>query len=100
SLTNFCLDCGDTKAESPKSLINELLDKFDKRSLSKIKGIIEVQVLIDENGKACLLSSVNQTNISSKKLGLQKAINSTSNWESAISDNKKANSSVSLVFEF
>lgn len=100
SLTSFCLDCGDTKAEPPKSLMNELLVKFDKKSLSKIKGIIEVQVLIDENGKACLLSSVNQTNISSKKLGLQKAINSTSNWESAISDNKKENSSVSLIFEF
>lgn len=99
-LTSFCLDCGDTIAEPPKSLMNELLDKFDKKSLSAIKGVIEVQVLIDENGKACLLSSVNQTNISSKKLGLQKAINSTSNWESAISDNKKTNSSVSLVFEF
>lgn len=100
SLTSFCIDCGDTKATPPKSLMNELLDKFDKKSLSKIKGIIEVQILIDENGKACLLSSVNQTNISSKKLGLQKAINSTSNWKSAISENKKTNSSVSLIFEF
>lgn len=100
SLTSFCLDCGDTKAEPPKSLMSELLNKFDKKSLNKIKGTIEVQILIDENGKACLLSSVNQTNISSKKLGLQKAINSTSNWESAISENKKTNSSVSLVFEF
>ena len=100
SLTSFCLDCGDTKAEPPKSLMSDLLDKFDKKSLSKIKGIIEVQILIDENGKACLLSSVNQTNISSKKLGLQKAINSTSNWKSAISKNKKTNSSVSLIFEF
>lgn len=100
SLTSFCLDCGDTKAEPPKSLMSELLDKLDKKSLSKIKGIIEVQILIDENGKACLLSSVNQTNISSKKLGLQKAINSTSNWKSAISENKKTNSSVSLIFEF
>lgn len=100
SLTSFCLDCGDTKAEPPKSLINELLDKFDKKILSEIKGIIEVQILINEDGKACLLSSVNQTNISSKKLGLQKAINYNSNWESAISDNKKINSSVSLVFEF
>nr|WP_181716104.1 hypothetical protein [Flavobacterium sp.]QJS06628.1 two-component system sensor histidine kinase/response regulator [Flavobacterium sp.] len=100
SLTNFCLDCGDTKAEPPNSLMNELLDKFDKKSLSKIKGNIEVQILIDENGRACLLSSANQTNISSNKLGLQKAINSTSNWESAISENKKTNSSVSFVFEF
>lgn len=100
SLTSFCLDCGDTKAEPPKNLMNELLDKFDKKSLSKIKGIIEVQILIDENGKSCLLSSVNQTNISSKKLGLQNAINSTSNWKSAISKNKKTNSSVSLILEF
>jgi ligand-binding sensor domain-containing protein len=100
SLTSFCLDCGDTKAEPPKSLMSELLNKFDKKSLNKIKGTIEVQILIDENGKACLLSSANQTNISSIKLGLQKAINSTSNWESAITENKKTNSSVSLVFEF
>lgn len=99
-LTSFCLDCGDTKAEAPKSFINELVDKFDKKSLSKIKGNIEVQILIDENGKTCLLSSQNQTNISSKKLGLQKAINQTTNWEPAISKNKKTNSSVSLIFTF
>lgn len=99
-LTSFCLDCGDTKAESPKSLISELIAKFDKKSLSRIKGKIEAQILIDENGKACLLSSVNRTNIPSKKLGLQKAINSSSKWEPAILENKKTNSSVSLVFEF
>ncbi len=99
-LTSFCLDCGDTKAEAPKSFINELGDKFDEKSLSKIKGNIEVQILIDENGKTCLLSSLNQTNISSKKLGLQKAINQTTDWEPAISKNKKTNSSVSLIFTF
>lgn len=99
-LTSFCLDCGDTKAEAPKAFINELVDKFDKKSLSKIKGNIEVQILIDENGKTCLLSSLNQTNISSKKLGLQKAINQNTNWEPAISKNKKTNSSVSLIFTF
>jgi len=100
NLTSFCLDCGDTKAQPPKAIIDELVNKFDKKSLSKIKGSIEVQILIDENGKPCLLSSLNQTNISSKKLSLQKAINNTSNWEPSISENKKSNSSVSLVFEF
>ncbi|MES2766253.1 MAG: two-component regulator propeller domain-containing protein [Bacteroidota bacterium] len=99
-LERFCLDCGDTKAEPPKSLMNELIDKFDKESLGKIKGNIEVQILIDDSGKPCLLSSLNQTNISSVQLGLQKAINSTSNWEPAISKDKKTNSSVSLVFLF
>jgi len=100
SLVSFCLDCGETKAKPQKSIIDELLNKFDKKSLSKITGNIEVQILINENGKPCLLSSFNQTNISSKKLGLQNAINSTSNWEPAISQNKKTNSSVSLIFEF
>lgn len=100
SLGSFCLDCGETKAKPQNSIINELSNKFDKKSLSKIAGKIEVQILIDEKGKPCLLSSLNQTNITSKKLGLQDAINSTSNWEPAISENKKTNSSVSLIFEF
>jgi len=100
SLTSFCLDCGDTKAQPPKLIVDELANNLDKKSLSKISGIIEVQILIDENGKPCLLSSVNQTNVSSKKLGLQKAINNISAWESAVSDNKKTNSSVSLILEF
>src|SRR5688500_11832926 len=78
NLTSFCLDCGDPKAQPPKSIVNELINNFDKKSLSKTSGTVEVQILIDENGKPCLLSSVNQANISSKKLGLQKAINSTS----------------------
>lgn len=99
-MTSFCLDCGDPKAQPPKSIIAELINNLDKKSLSKINGTIEAQILIDENGKPCLLSSVNQANISSKKLSIQKAINSTSAWEPAVSDNKKTNSSVSLVFSF
>jgi ligand-binding sensor domain-containing protein len=100
NLTNFCLDCGVTKAQPPESIVDELLNNLDKKSLRKLNGTIEVQILIDENGKPCLLSSVNQANISSKKLGLQKAINNTSTWKPAISDNKKTNSSVSLILVF
>ncbi|MEL1243126.1 hypothetical protein AAEO56_02535 [Flavobacterium sp. DGU11] len=100
SLTTFCLDCGETKAEPPVSFVNELINNFDKKSLTKISGTIEVQILIDEDGKPCLLSSANQSNISSKKIRLQKAVNVTSNWQPAISKNKKISSSVSLVFVF
>jgi ligand-binding sensor domain-containing protein len=80
--------------------LDELNNNFDKKSLSEIKGNIEVQILIDENGKPCLLSSFNKTNISSKKLNLQKAINNTAVWEPAISKDKSQNSSVTLIFEF
>lgn len=99
-LASFCLDCGDTKAESPKAFIDEMIHGFDKKSLSKITGTIEVQVLVDDNGKPCLLSSVNQSNITSKKLGLQKAVNNTSVWQPAVSKGKNTNSSVSLVLIF
>jgi ligand-binding sensor domain-containing protein len=100
SLTSFCLDCGDPKAQPPASIIEEFKNNLDKKNLRALSGSIEVQILIDENGKPCLLSSINQANISSKILGLEKAINSTSPWEAAVEDNKKTNSSVSLIFEF
>lgn len=99
-LTSFCLDCGDTQAQPPKSITNELVNKFNQKKLSKIEGTIDVQILIDDNGKPCLLSSLNQTNVTSKKLNLQNAINNTSYWEPAISKDKRTSSSVSLVFVF
>jgi len=99
-ITSFCLDCGDIKAQPPMSIKEELTTKFDKKSLAKITGTIEVQILIDENGKPCLLSSQNQTNITSKKLKLQEAINSTSLWIPAVSNNNKEKVSVSLLLDF
>jgi ligand-binding sensor domain-containing protein len=98
--SSFCLDCGDTKASPPKTFVSEVVNKLDKATLSEIKGTIEVQILIDENGKPCLLSSTNQTNIPFEKIKLQNAINSTSYWQAAISENKKTSSSVSIIFEF
>jgi ligand-binding sensor domain-containing protein len=98
--TRFCLDCGDIKAQFPKSIKEEFITKFDKKSLAKIKGTIEVQILIDENGKPCLLSSQNNATITSKELKLQEAINSTTYWEPAIANNNKENASVSLSLDF
>lgn len=99
-LTSFCLDCGDTKAEPPQMFIDEMIGNFDKKGLSKINGSVEIQVLVDDNGKPCLLSSLNQSNVTSKKLGLQKAVNNTSLWQPAISKGKNTNSSVSFVLVF
>ncbi|MFP5470914.1 MAG: two-component regulator propeller domain-containing protein [Bacteroidia bacterium] len=99
-LSDFCLDCGDTKAQPPENILEEIFNNLDKSSRTKIKGIIEIQVLIDRSGKPCLLSADNQTNISSKKLNLKKAINNTSYWQPALSENKKENSSVSIILEF
>lgn len=99
-LSHFGLDCGETKAQPPKNIINEIISNFDKKSLTNLKGTIELQILIDETGKPCLLSSQNSTNITSKDLNLANAINNLSNWTPAFTGNKKENSSVSIILEF
>ena len=99
-LSQFCLDCGEVKAQPPQSLLKELARNFDDTGLKIIKGQLEIQILIDSSGKPCLLSANNQTNIKSEKLNLQYAINSTSYWKPAISENKAAQSSISLILDF
>ncbi len=99
-LSTFCLDCGDTKSEPQSTIIDEIIQNLDKSTFTKTKGIIEIQILINEDGKPCLLSVQNQTNVSTKKLKLKEAINNSSNWSPAITKGKKQNSSVSVILEF
>lgn len=99
-LSRFCIDCGDTKAIPPQNLIQELISNFDSNSFKKIKGQLEIQVLIDSTGKPCILSATNQTNIKSNKLKLQYSVNNSSLWKPAISQNKITQSSVSLLLNF
>ncbi len=99
-LSNFCLDCGEIKAEMPQSFKQEFINSLGFKSLSIVSGEIEIQILIDTFGKPCLLSANNQTNIKSNKLNLQKAINNTSIWKPAISDKVVTQSSVSILLTF
>ena len=75
-LSSFCLDCGEPKAEVPRDAVESILSGLNQKSLKKINGLIRVQILVDTLGNSCLLSSENSTNVSSKNLGLKKAINS------------------------
>lgn len=99
-LTSFCLDCGNPKAQPPKTVIQNLLTGIGEKNLGTIKGTLELQILIDQEGKPCLLSVDNKTNISSTELKLKASVNSTENWIPAATGNKKENSSVSIILEF
>lgn len=99
-LSAFCLDCGDTKAEPQSTFIDEIINNLHKSMFAKAKGVIEVQILIDEQGAPCLLSLQHRINVSITRLALKKAINNTSNWQPAIIKGKQQNSSVSLIFSF
>lgn len=100
NISRFYLDSGDPKAEPPSNFRNELISNLNSKCLMKIKGTIEVQILIDKVGNPCLLSAKNSTNVKSKKLKLQYGINNTSKWSPAIKDGKPINTSVSLLITF
>jgi hypothetical protein len=99
-LSRFCLDCGEPKAELPDDAVEAIINGLNQKSLKKINGLIRAQILVDTLGKPCLISSENSTNISSKKLELQNAINSMPKWTPSMKDNKPQSASVSLELVF
>lgn len=99
-LSRFCLDCGEPKAELSKDGVNVILNGLNQKLLKKIEGSIKVQILVDTLGEPCLISSENNTNITSRKIDLQAAINSMTAWTPALKDSKPQNTSVSLELVF
>lgn len=99
-LSRFCLDCGNPKAELPDEAAKTILHGLNQKSLKKIQGLIKVQILVDSLGKPCLLSSENRTNIASRKLGLEEAINSMPGWTPSMKGGKAQSASVSLELVF
>jgi ligand-binding sensor domain-containing protein len=99
-LSRFCLDCGDPKAELPDNAVETILSGLNQKSLKKINGTIKVQILVDTLGNPCLISSENNTNVSSKKLDLQNAIYSMPKWAASMKDEKAQSASVSLELVF
>lgn len=99
-LAQFCLDCGEPKAQTPKDFAKELVQKMNSKSLKSTNGSIEVQILVDSLGSPCLLSAKNQSNIKTSKLNIQEAILTSSKWSPAVSQGKPTRSSVSLKLTF
>lgn len=53
----FCLDCGDIKANVDRKKLQDLLDQVvAANNLRGLKGKIMVQILVDSTGKGCVLS--------------------------------------------
>lgn len=96
---SFCLDCGETKAQS-ESDINQYFKKELTEISSKLKGQVFVQVIVDSIGNQCVKSLQAKTNKNIKKLKLKDKINSMTDWKPAISKGKERSSSVVLELTF
>ena len=69
-LTQFCLDCGDTKGVYNGDLNSFFAETFQSKSLKNIEGTVFVQVLIDTTGKQCVISIGNKAKGKVSKLEL------------------------------
>jgi hypothetical protein len=99
-LSDFCLDCGDTKGVYDGDLNRYFAKKFQEKNLQEIKGTILVQILIDTTGKQCVISIGNKTQGKITNLDLRNTINAMTGWKPAIIDGKPKNVSITLRFEF
>ncbi|MCD7901813.1 MAG: hypothetical protein LUH22_18760 [Bacteroides sp.] len=50
---------------------------MEEKSLSNIEGVLMMQVYVDIDGQACLISADNQTNIPTKEFNLENAVRKT-----------------------
>ena len=64
-----------------KDIVNILANNLDDKNVKKIKGLLSFQIIVDLDGKSCLLSVKNETNITSKKLNLKEIIDKNLEWE-------------------
>lgn len=95
----FCLDCGDTKAGYNEKEFQKLNEKLNKTlNMSGLSGVIKFQILIDSEGKACVLSHTDPSNNAITGKIIQE-LNNFKDWTPAITGNKKEDkSSVNLTF--
>ena len=100
ALTQFCLDCGDTKGIYSGDLNSFFAEKFINKNLKNIVGAIFVQVLIDTTGRQCVISIGSKATGKVSKLELRNIINAMNGWKPAYTKNKAENVSITLRFDF
>lgn len=81
-ITNqFALESDSVDAKmAPVDFINTIINGVDEKVLSKIEGVLKLQIIVDTDGRSCLLSVGNETNVTTSKLKLKKNIDSLLIW--------------------
>jgi len=73
----FAIESKTIQAKIAESaIIDAVKSGIEIKALSRISGVLTLQVLVDTDGTSCLISLENKTNVSTKKLQLKQAIDS------------------------
>ncbi len=95
----FCLDCGDVKAGYDEEGFSKLQEKLNMElNVNGIQGSVKFQVLVNSNGRACVLSHTDQSK-NAITLKIIKELNKFKKWKPAITNGKlEEKSSINLIF--
>lgn len=64
-----------------KYFIKTILSGVDEHNREKLSGILSLQIIIDSDGRSCLMSIENKTNVSSEELNLKETIDNSLIWQ-------------------
>lgn len=77
----FALESDSASARiSHSELISIIASGFDEGVRNKLEGSLTLQILVDLEGKSCLISVKNDTNTKTKKLKLKETIDNNLVW--------------------
>jgi hypothetical protein len=95
----FCLNCGDVKAGFDENEFVKLQGKLNQElNLQGIKGSVKFQVLVDDKGRACVLSHTDRSN-NPITLKIIEELNKFDKWTPAVTGGKKEEkTSINLIF--
>lgn len=62
-------------------LVAVLTSGFEESIRKEIRGTVSLQIIVNTEGKSCLLSAKNESNIGIEKLHLKKSVNDNLVWE-------------------
>ncbi|HEX7906386.1 MAG TPA: two-component regulator propeller domain-containing protein [Chitinophagaceae bacterium] len=94
----FCLDCGDPKANYDADVFKTLSDKLNSTyNFKGGKGKVGFQILVDSLGKGCVLSHTDASNNKLTKDII--ALLNDCKWIPAKEGNKAVSSSINVFFE-
>jgi hypothetical protein len=92
----FALEKDTTQAKiEDELLVKTITSAFDEKTRQKISGTLTLQIIVDTDGKSCLISAKNETNVRTKKLNLKETIDGHLVW-----DNPKEKVAAVVVFRF
>src|SRR5699024_7518781 len=77
----FVMESDSITIQPVEDLIEVLSINMEEETVKKIRGILFLQVLVDQKGRSCLLSAENSTNIATEQLFLKDLIDHNLFWQ-------------------